>query len=82
MNFYYKAVNTSGTDYKWTLNDIPEFWKSRISKIEASPIIEDLMKEYRNRAVLNMFNFEGYKLIEPYKERILHFYNRQPNAFK
>jgi len=83
VNFYYKAVNNSGADYKWTLDDIPEFWKSRITKkIESFSVIEELMKEYRNRAILKMFNFEGYNLIDPYKERILHFYNRPKNVFK
>ena len=40
VNFYYKAVNNSGADYKWTLDDIPEFWKSRITKkIESFSVI-------------------------------------------
>lgn len=41
----------NGTDLKWTLEDIPYFWKTHISKIDKNPRRnEKLLKKMRNEA--------------------------------
>jgi hypothetical protein len=54
-NTYYYAYNKSGTDYKFTLKDLPLVWKNRISDIDLnSNINEEEMIQYRLKAVLEM----------------------------
>src|SRR5579885_3155343 len=36
MKFNYTTVDPNGTDYKWTLDDIPAFWRGRIAEIDAN----------------------------------------------
>lgn len=51
----YKAVDPDGTDYKWTLDDIPLFWKKRIKQVVTSPNIDqDIMMNQRMEAVMKM----------------------------
>jgi hypothetical protein len=53
----YKAVDYDGADYKWILDDIPLFWKKRIKNTYiAKDIDNDLMMEFRMKAVMDMVN--------------------------
>jgi hypothetical protein len=66
----YYAHDKSGTDYKFTLNEIPLFWKSRISKIDSNPNIdEEKMVQYRLKSVLEMIYTHPY--YEPYIDKEL-----------
>ena len=77
LNKNYKAFDPSGTDYKFNLENIPEFWKSRISVIEKFKVDEDLFKKYRLKAIFDMFNFEEYVIPDPIKERIAYHYSNE-----
>lgn len=47
------AADGLGTDYKWTLNDIPAFWKPYIKEIIKAPDLdEDKMAEARDKHLL------------------------------
>lgn len=74
LNKNYKAFDPSGVDYKFNLEDIPVFWKKRISKIEKYNLNGTLLKKYRLKAILDMFNFENYIIPEQIKERIVDLY--------
>lgn len=51
----YYAYDVSGTDYKFTLEDIPLFWKSRILEVDSNPEInEEEMIQYKLKSVLEM----------------------------
>ena len=51
----YYAHDKSGTDYKFTLNDIPLAWKNRISVIDSNPDVdEEEMLQYHLKSVLEM----------------------------
>jgi hypothetical protein len=50
---YYYAYDKSGVDYKFTLKEIPLFWKNRISEVDMNPNIdEEEMIQYRLKTVL------------------------------
>jgi len=69
-NEHYYAYDKSGTDYKFTLNEIPLFWKSRISKIDSNPNIdEEEMVQYRLKSILEMIYTHPY--YEPYIDKEL-----------
>jgi hypothetical protein len=52
-NNYYYAYDKSGTDYKFTLNDLPLVWKDKISAIESNPLVnEEEMLQYRLKSIL------------------------------
>jgi hypothetical protein len=54
-NNYYYAYNTTGTDYKFTLNDLPLIWKDKISVIDSNlNIDEEEMLQYRLKSIFNM----------------------------
>jgi hypothetical protein len=54
-NEFYYAFDKTGADYKFTINEIPLFWKNRISKIDINPDIdEEEMVQYRLKNVLEM----------------------------
>ena len=78
---YYYAYNKSGTDYKFTLEDLPLVWKSRISKIDSnSSIDEEEMIQYRLKAVLEMvYTSEYYSIDKEIEEKILNEYLKQFN---
>lgn len=51
----YYAYNKSGADYKLTLEDIPLFWKNRISEIDINnEINEEEMIQYRLHSIQQM----------------------------
>lgn len=55
MSEFYYAANKLGSDYKFTLQEIPMCWKDRISEIDINPNInEEEMIQYRLKSVLEM----------------------------
>ena len=59
INYY--AYNTTGTDYKFTLNDLPLIWKDKISVIDSNiKIDEEEILTHRLKAIFNMFNTSEY----------------------
>ncbi len=72
---YYKAYDSRGVDYKWTIEDTPLFWKGRIS----STYIEDYMNEesmiqHKLQAILNMFNgHPSFQIDLELEEKIIKF---------
>jgi hypothetical protein len=78
---YYYAYNKSGTDYKFTLEDLPLVWKGRISEIDSNPNIdEEEMIQYRLKAVLEMvYTSEYYSIDKEIEEKILNEYLKQFN---
>ena len=54
-NNNYYAYDASGTDYKFTLNDLPLIWKDKISIIDSSTNIdEEEMLQYRLKSIFDM----------------------------
>jgi hypothetical protein len=54
-NEFYYAFDKTGVDYKFTINEIPLFWKDRISEIDINPNIdEEEMIQYRLKSILEM----------------------------
>lgn len=72
----YYAFDISGTDGKFTLQDLPLVWKSRISFIDSNPEIdEEEFIQYRLKAVLEMiYTSEYYHIDETVKDNILNNY--------
>jgi hypothetical protein len=74
----YQAYSKSGTDYKFTLQDLPRVWKGRISVIDSNPSIdEEEMISYRLKAILEIIYNNPY--YDPYideelKNKILEYY--------
>ena len=63
---YYYAYDKSGTDYKFTLKEIPLFWKNRISELDINPNInEEEMVQYRLKSILEMIYTDAH--VYPYK---------------
>jgi hypothetical protein len=57
----YYAYDKSGTDYKFTLQDLPLVWKNKISVIDSNPNIdEDEMLQYRLKSILEMIYTNEY----------------------
>jgi len=60
-NSYYYAFDKSGTDYKFTLSDLPLIWKDKISVIDSNEKIDDgEMLTYRLRAIFDMISTSPY----------------------
>jgi len=69
-NPYYYAYDKRGTDYKFTLEELPLFWKCRISEIDSNPNIDnEEMIQYCLKAVLEMIYTHPY--YEPYIDKEL-----------
>ena len=78
----YYAYDKSGTDYKFTLEDLPLVWRSRISFIDSNPNInEKEMLQYRLKSILEMiYTSEYYIIDEEVQDMILNKYlNQFPN---
>ncbi len=81
QNPYYYAHNKLGTDYKFTLNDLPYAWKDRIIEIDINPDVleEDIIKGRIDSVVQMLFNDPRYS---PYididvKDNVLkHYFNK------
>ncbi len=72
---YYTIIDHEGTDMKCVLEDIPLFWRSRISQIEiAKDIDRKLLLKYRNDEILKMgcyrFQIEVMNLLKHRNEEI------------
>jgi tetratricopeptide (TPR) repeat protein len=53
----YATVDPKGVDYRCVLEDLPLFWKDRISEVKiADNIDENLMLKARNDAMLTLYN--------------------------
>jgi hypothetical protein len=75
-NPYYYAYDKSGTDYKFTLNDLPLVWKDKISVIDSNPDIdEEEMLQYRLKSILEMIYTSEYYIVDKeVEEKILNEY--------
>lgn len=75
-NNHYYAYDKSGTDYKFTLEDLPLVWKSKISIVDSNPDIdEEEMVQYRLKAVLEMvYTSEYYSIDKDVESKILNNY--------
>ena len=80
-NPYYYAYNITGTDYKFTLNDLPLVWKSRISIVDSNPDIdEEEILQYRLKSILEMIYTSEYYIVDKeVEEKILNKYLKQFN---
>jgi hypothetical protein len=80
-NDYYYAYNKSGTDYKFTLEDLPLVWKGRISEIDSNPNIdEEEMVQYRLKSILEMiYTSEYYPIDKEIEEKIINKYLKNFN---
>ena len=64
-NNNYYAYDTTGTDYKFTLNDLPLIWKDKISVIDSNlNINEEEMVQYRLKAIFDMMYTSPYYVID------------------
>jgi len=79
----YKAVSNDGVDYKWTLDDIPLFWKKRISKTYSSPNLdEELMIRCKLKAVLEMvYTDPSFSIDLEIEEKILKLQLQNNSSF-
>ena len=67
-NDHYYAFDKTGTDYKFTLDDIPYIWKDRIIDIDSNPnISNEEMVQFRLKSILEtIYNDPRYN---PYIEK-------------
>jgi|TARA_R110002050_G_scaffold32108_1_gene82789 hypothetical protein len=64
-NQYYYAFNKLGTDYKFTLEDLPLVWKSKISKVDSNPNLdEEELTQYRLKSILETIHTNSQLLID------------------
>jgi hypothetical protein len=72
----YYAYDKSGTDYKFTLEDLPLIWRSRISFIDSNPNInEEEMLQYRLKSILEMvYTSDYFKIDNEVEFKILNEY--------
>jgi hypothetical protein len=72
----YYAYNKIGTDYKFTLDDLPLVWKDRISIIDSNPDInEEEMIQYRLKSILEMvYTSEIFSIDKEIETQILNNY--------
>jgi hypothetical protein len=78
LNEKYYAEDKQGADYKFTLEDIPLFWKDKIEKIDTNQNInEELNIQYSLYSVLNMIysdaRYNPY-IDEEVKDKVLNTY--------
>lgn len=57
---YLYAYSYTGTDYRWCLEDIPLFWRDKISKIEISNVDESELKRNRNKFLIGLVKNDIY----------------------
>ena len=72
----YYAYDKSGTDYKFTLEDLPLVWRPRISSIDSNPNInEEEMLQYRLKSILEMvYTSDYFKIDNEVEFKILNEY--------
>ena len=60
-NINYYAYDTTGTDYKFTLNDLPLTWKDKTSVIDSNiEADDDEIIQYRLKAIFDMVSTSPY----------------------
>jgi len=60
-NNYYYAYDTTGTDYKFTLNDLPLIWKDKTSVIDSNiKADDDEIVQHRLKAIFDMVSTSPY----------------------
>jgi hypothetical protein len=60
-NEYYYAYNKTGTDYKFTLFDLPLIWKDKVSVVDSNPNIdEEEMLQSRLKSIFDMIYTSPY----------------------
>lgn len=72
----YKATDSNGTDYKWTLEDIPLFWIPRIEVThKASDLDEELMIQHKLKSILEMiYSHPSFPIDLALEEKIIKLY--------
>lgn len=71
----YFVDNKNGTDYKWTLEDIPMCWKHRISEINKNlNIDEEVMIQHKIKSILNSIYYNGFIVDEDVEFSIINEY--------
>jgi hypothetical protein len=79
-NNHYYAYDKSGTDYKFTLNDLPLIWKNKISVIDSNPKInDDEMIQYRLKSIFDMVITSPYFKVD--EEAINKIFNKYLENF-
>jgi hypothetical protein len=83
-NPHYYAYDKSGTDYKFTLEELPLFWKDRISEIDINPNIDkEEMLQYRLKTILEMiYTSPNHPIDKELEENILNAYLKQYPEYK
>ncbi len=75
---YYKATDSKGVDYKWTLKDIPLFWNNRIEEIydhDCEFFNDEEMIQHRLKSVLEMVHTHpSFPIDLALEEKIIKFY--------
>lgn len=76
MNDDYYAYSISGTDYKFTLEDLPLVWKDRVSVVDSNPDIDETeMVQYRLKSVLEMiYTSDMFDIDKEVEEKIIKEY--------
>ena len=63
INYY--AYDTIGTDYKFTLNDLPLIWKDKTSVIDSNiKADDDEIVQHRLKAIFDMISTSPYYVID------------------
>jgi hypothetical protein len=75
-NEYYYAYDKSGTDYKFTMDNIPLVWKGRISEVDLCNKIDEIeMLQYFLQSILGMiYTSDQFIIDEEVKDKILNNY--------
>jgi hypothetical protein len=56
------AYSVSGTDYRWCLEDLPLFWKDKISEVDTNESFDaNIGRANRNRYYVDCARFNGYQ---------------------
>jgi hypothetical protein len=81
---YYYAYDKSGADYKFTLEEIPLFWKDRISEIDINPNIDkEELLQYRLKTILEMiYTSPNHPVDKELETKILNEYLKQHPEYK
>jgi len=72
---YYKAYDSNGTDYKWTMEDIPLFWEKRIKHVLIQPHLnEEAFIQCKLGAILEMIHSDpSFEIDLELEEKIIKF---------
>jgi len=74
-NPHYFAYNELGTDYKFLQEDIPFFWKNRISNIETNPSMDVNMNvEMRFKSIVESLFYEAFPVDTEVMLKIINLY--------